>query len=251
MVKYLFKRLLQGLVSVVIVVACVMVMIYSLMDRTLIFAKDTNYSHQSNNQKVAYRYEKWETYGYLDYVTYADYLNDLATKGEIDEETRSSAVSIGRKAKKDSDLVKEYVQKFTDYYESKGYTVVRLDAVMMNKKKYASGGQQQLFAYKDVPLTTRLAKYFSNLITVESIHDVPEVEGERGLSFTLHDPVYGGEKFSPAIIGNGTQHKYLLYFDNKFPYLHQNIIEINLGKSYSVNEGIDVAMGPIRSHIIL
>ena len=53
MVKYLFKRLLQGLVSVVIVVACVMVMIYSLMDRTLIFAKDTNYSHQSNNQKVA------------------------------------------------------------------------------------------------------------------------------------------------------------------------------------------------------
>ena len=56
MVKYLFKRLLQGLVSVVIVVACVMVMIYSLMDRTLIFAKATNYSHQSNNQKVAYRY---------------------------------------------------------------------------------------------------------------------------------------------------------------------------------------------------
>ena len=158
MVKYLFKRLLQGLVSVVIVVACVMVMIYSLMDRTLIFAKDTNYSHQSNHQTVAYRYEKWETYGYLDYVTYADYLNDLATKGEIDEDTRSSAVSIGRKAKKDSDLVKEYVQKFTDYYESKGYTVVRLDAVMMNKKKYASGGQQQLFAYKDVPLKTRLGK---------------------------------------------------------------------------------------------
>ena len=140
MVKYLFKRLLQGLVSVVIVVVCVMVMIYSLMDRTLIFAKDTNYSHQSNNQKVAYRYEKWETYGYLDYVTYADYLNDLTVKGEIDEDTRSSAVSIGRKAKKDSDLVKEYVQKFTDFYESKGYTVIRLDAVMMNKKKYAAGG---------------------------------------------------------------------------------------------------------------
>ena len=81
MVKYLWKRVLQGLVSVVIVVACVMVMIYSLMDRTLIFAKDTNYSHQSNNQKVAYRYEKWETYGYLDYVTYADYLTDLTAKG--------------------------------------------------------------------------------------------------------------------------------------------------------------------------
>ena len=51
MVKYLFKRLLQGLVSVVIVVACVMVMIYSLMDRTLIFAKDTNYSTRATTRK--------------------------------------------------------------------------------------------------------------------------------------------------------------------------------------------------------
>ena len=32
MTKYLFKRLLHGLVSVVIVVGCVMTMIYSLMD---------------------------------------------------------------------------------------------------------------------------------------------------------------------------------------------------------------------------
>ena len=51
MTKYLFKRLLHGLVSVVIVVGCVMTMIYSLMDRNLIFAQDATYSHQSNNQK--------------------------------------------------------------------------------------------------------------------------------------------------------------------------------------------------------
>lgn len=73
MTKYLFKRLLHGLVSVVIVVGCVMTMIYSLMDRNLIFAQDATYSHQSNNQKKVYKYQKWETYGYLDYVTYADY----------------------------------------------------------------------------------------------------------------------------------------------------------------------------------
>ena len=56
----------------------------------------------------------------------------------------------------------------------------------------------------------------------------------------MNDPAYGGEKFSPAIIGNGTQHKYLLYFNSKFPYIHQNIVTINLGTSYSVNKGIDV-----------
>ena len=57
MTKYLFKRLLHGLVSVVIVVGCVMTMIYSLMDRNLIFAQDTTYSHQSNNQKKVYKYQ--------------------------------------------------------------------------------------------------------------------------------------------------------------------------------------------------
>ena len=64
--------------------------------------------------------------------------------------------------------------------------------------------------------------------------------GERGLTFTWRDPAYGGEKFSPAIMGNGTMHKYLLYCDSKFPFIHQNLITINLGKSFSVNQGIDV-----------
>ena len=48
-------------------------------------------------------------------------------------------------------------------------------------------------------------------------------------------------------MGNGTTHKYLMYFDSKFPYFHQNIITINLGKSYSVNEGVDVALTMTRA----
>lgn len=41
-------------------------------------------------------------------------------------------------------------------------------------------------------------------------------------------------------MGNGTRHKYLLYCDSKFPYIHQNILQLNLGTSYTVNTGIDV-----------
>ena len=89
MAKYLFKRLLHGLVSIVIVVAIVMVMIYSLLDRNLIFAQDSTYSHMANNAKVTYRYQRWEEYGYLDYVTYSDYLNQLVKQGTIDADTRS------------------------------------------------------------------------------------------------------------------------------------------------------------------
>lgn len=33
----------------------------------------------------------------------------------------------------------------------------------------------------------------------------------------------------PALVGNGTEHKYLIYFDDQFPFIHQNIIHINIG----------------------
>ena len=48
MAKYLLKRLAFGLLSAVAVVAIVMVMIYSLMDRNLIFAQDSTYSESPN-----------------------------------------------------------------------------------------------------------------------------------------------------------------------------------------------------------
>lgn len=240
MAKYLLKRLFHGLLSVIAVVILIMIMIYSLLDRNLIFALDSTYTKQQNNQKVIYKYQKWEDYGYLDYVTYSDYLNMLISSGEIDEETRSAVVSFGRTPEKDSDLVKEYVEKFTKYYKSQGYTVERLNAVLMGKKKIASGGQQQLFAYKNIPLASRVWKYFSGILSIDNINKIENDVGDRGISFTLYDPVYGGEKFSPAIIGNGTLHKYLLYFDSDFPFIHQNILNIQLGTSYSVNMGVDV-----------
>ena len=247
MAKYLLKRLFHGLLCVIVVVMLIMIMIYSLLDRNLIFASDTVYSHQQNNQKVAYRYQKWEDYGYLDYVTYSDYLYDLTASGEIDEETRSAAVAFGRTADKDSDLVKEYIEKFEKKYKAQGYTIERLNAVMMGKRKIANGGQQQLFAYKDIPLIYRLWDYFAGIFEIDNINKIENDVGDRGISFTLYDPVYGGEKFSPAIIGNGTRHKYLLYCDSTFPFIHQNMLTINLGTSYSVNMGVDVFTTMTRS----
>ena len=225
-----------------------MIMIYSMLDRNLIFAQDSTYSHMANNSKVTYRFQKWEEYGYLDYVTYSDYLNQLVKEGTIDEDIRSKAVALNRKQANDSDIVKEYTEKFRSFYESQGYKVERLDAVMMGGRKIANGGQQQLFAYKDIPLINRLVKYFTGLLSFDNIHKVENIaEEERGLTFTLYDPVYGGNKFSPAIIGNGTFHKYLFYVDNKFPYIHQNLLGLNLGTSYSVNQGIDVFTTMTRS----
>ena len=239
MTKYVVNRLLRGFLSVAIMVVIVMVMIFTLMDRQLIFASDAMFSKKTHNAKETYMYSKWEEYGYLDYVTYADYLLQLTKDGTITEETRAEAVKLGRTAEKDSELTAQYVQEFKDYYTSKGYDIKRLDT-KMNGKKVANGGQAALFAYKDKPIWNRALNYFTGLLEFDNIHRVQEDIGERKLTFTLHDPVYGGEKFSPAIMGNGTDHKYLMYCDNRFPYIHQNFLTLHLGKSFVVNQGIDV-----------
>ena len=153
--KYLIKRILHSLVSVIIVVGIVMVLIYSLMDRQLIFAQDPTFTNLGNNAKVAYQYRRWEEFGYIDYVPYAEWLQELAKNGEISEEERADAVSFARKEANDSEKVAEWVAKFRENFESKGYTVVRLNAIMSGRK-VANGGAQQLFAYKDKPLMGRL-----------------------------------------------------------------------------------------------
>ncbi len=241
--KYLINRIIRGLIAIICVVAIIMLLIYSLMDRSLIFAADALYNKQSSNQKKAYRYRKWEEYGYLDYVPYADYLLEITLNGEITEEQRAEAVKFGRTPAQDSAAAKKYVAQFTEYYESRGYEVIRLDAVMSGNK-VVTGGSEQLFAVKDKPLLGRLGNYLGHIVTIDNIHNVEDSEnaftGERGLTFTLYDPAYGGEKFSPAIIGSGTTHRYLLYCNSKFPYIHQNLITISLGTSFIVNTGVDV-----------
>ena len=81
MTKYLLRRILHGIVSICIVVGIVMIMIYSMLDRNQIFASDPQYSKVSNNDKTVYKYRTWKEYGYIDYITYSDYLQKLVADG--------------------------------------------------------------------------------------------------------------------------------------------------------------------------
>ena len=225
----------------VIVVGIVMVMVYSALDRNLIFAADSMYTRVKSNAKEVYMMQQWERYGYVDYVPYSDYMRQLVRDDEITQEQYGAAITFGNKASQDSDEAAEFIRRFTEEYESKGYKVVRLDGKMKGKtKKYQDGGEPRLYAYRNIPVPMRLVNYFKDLITVDNIHYVEDEIEDRGITFTLHDPVYGGEKFSPAVMGTGTQYKYLFYFDDSFPFIHQNLVKINLGLSYSIRQGIDV-----------
>jgi len=264
MTKYLLRRLLHGLISVVIVIAIVMLLIYSLTDREKIFGNDSLFSKKVSNQRISYKYTKWEKYGYLDYVTYNEYLVSLVNTGEIDEQTRTQAASYTKEVESlndpqnrlkaqvvsdlDPEIAHKYIEKFYNEYTEKGYTVERYNVEYYSKitKKIANGGNPIIFAYKDVNLFSRLGSFFKNLFTVDTIRYVDKETdiGQRKLTFTLYDPAYtdadGTKHFSPAVIGNGTKHKYLLYFDDEFPFIHQNVFNISLGTSYSVNLGVDV-----------
>ena len=241
MTRYLLGRAFRGLLSVMIVAGVVMVLIYACLDRNLIFANDPVFAKHKSNAQEVYKMQQWANYGYVEYVPYADFLRQLVSDGEITPQIYDTAVKFGNKAQQDSPTAAQYVRRFTQQYEAEGYTVVRLEGRLRGgSNKYLEGGEPRLYAWRDVPLLNRLWGYLTGLIRVDNIHVVQEDVGERELTFTLYDPVYGGERFSPAIMGNGTIHKYLLYFDDRFPYLHQNFVTLNLGQSYSVNKGVDV-----------
>ena len=258
MTKYLINRILRALLSVIFVIAVIMVMIYACLDRTAIFASDPNYPKQLLNKKEVYMMGQWEKFGYVEYIPYTDFLAEELKAGNITQEQYNAAATIGATEKDDSEATKQMVEAFTKKYDNvDGFQVKRLPGqIKIGTVKYKDGGQPYLYAYKDVPLAKRLVSYFTGLIKVDNIHNAEEVVGERGLTFTWYDPAYGGEKFSPAIMGNGTTNKYLLYFDDTFPYIHQNLVTINLGLSFSVNNGKDVfdtmtsAQGPQKHSMV-
>ena len=240
MTKYLISRILRALFSVVLVIGVIMIMIYTFLDREAIFSADPTYQKLLLNSKEVHKMQQWERYGYLDYVPFADYLQDEVKAGRLTQEEASNAI-LACNAEDDDEHTKALVEAFAEKYRAEGYDVQRLPgSYKIGTKKYKEGGEPRLYASKDIPLLNRLFTYFTGLISVDNIHKVEDIQGERGLSFTWYDPAYGGEKFSPTIMGNGTNYRYLLYCDDTFPYVHQNLVKINLGVSYSVNRDKDV-----------
>lgn len=225
MAKYALKRVGVGLVAVLLSTVAVMVMVYGLLDKNLIFADDPVFSRQRHNALEVYKMQQWENFSYVDYVPFGEY---------------APGVALGDTPAQD-EAARETAERFTKEYEEKGYTVIRLKAVYRaGTKKYQEGGEPRLFAYREIPLGQRLLRFLTGLVQIDHLGRAEGIaEEDRELIFTLYDPLYGG-RFAPAIMGNGTHHRYLLYFDGEFPYVHQNFIRLQLGRSYSVNTGVDV-----------
>ena len=157
--KYFLIRLIRGMVSVFVAMCIIILLLFFVLDKNLIFSEDEQYIKLSNNQKITYMYTMWEKYGYLKRVTYPEYLTRLVSEGKMDEEYRKTIATIGRTPEKDSEDIAKWVTEFTQLYESQGYTVQRLDAVMANSKRIAAGGEPSLFAYRNTPVLPRVVNF--------------------------------------------------------------------------------------------
>lgn len=202
MKKYVWGRVVRAILSAFIVTVIAMVMIYTLIPRHLIFKTDPTYQKLGGKADDRERYKNtaYERLGYI-------YFDE-----QVDMCKAYAADSVEACNVNGSSQAKEVAEK----YEADGWTV----------KQYKAGGY---YAYKDVPIFKIVANFFSNLIEIDHpwrVNDSSNPDLKRRIYFGTD---YNGV---PALMGEGTKHKYLIYFNGSFPFIHQNVISLNLGKSY-------------------
>ena len=237
MKKYLAKRILFSIFSLSVVMITVMFMAYNLIPKEYIFSSDTQSSKLAYNELLIYRHNKYVEYGYEEYTEYTSYLKDIyyAKVGEKYTEDPDYIEAKAAITNKDTYLENKDVQTFISFYEQKGYTIEYLPAFVQRNRVVS---RARFLAYREYNLFERFGNWLGNFIKIETIWDVKDpnlIDKYRYIRWE-----WDARSNMPALVGNGTTHKYLIYFDDTFPFIHQNIIQIHFGKSTSMKKGVDV-----------
>ena len=211
MKKYLFFRIIRSIVSIFLVTTLTYAVIYTLVPRRTIFQQDPNISKLKSkpDDLENYKNDAYEKMGYIKFYTAKELVVEIQkTQPELTMDVNSTNTKI-----------------IKDWGKKNGWKVTQL----AQSKNY--------YATKDVPLLTRVVKFYSTLIKVDhpwNVQDPKNPDLERSLKFK-NDPEVG-----PSLVGSGTQYKYLIYFNSSFPFIHQNIIHFDLGSSYPTFAGLNV-----------
>lgn len=205
MKKYIFMRVLRSLVSIFLVTTLTYTIIYTMVPRKLIFKQDTNYNKIATTADKRDNYENtvYERMGYIEYYD---------TK-ELQEKASQMDASVTVEA---NDTNKAIYEKYIKQI-GHGWTL----------GEFTESGQ--FYATREIPIFERVFKFYANLLDIDHTNKIQDPENpnlERYLRFE-NDPAIGW-----SLVGSGTKHKYLLYFNSQFPFVHQNFVNLNLGDSY-------------------
>ena len=238
MKKYLLKRILFSVFSLLVVIIAVMMMIYSAIDPYVIFQTDDVWSKRKENERRYYELVQFQKFGYIEFDNYTAFLQKKYQAVYGEEYSNSSDFISDRAVIQYPDRIydNESVQEFIEYENSKGFTVEYFEPVKYSNGRTKPGGTGYLVATHKRSVFLRLWDTISHLITVETVNDVKDPNLSERYIRIEKDPY---SNFI-ALVGSGTQHKYLVYFDGRFPFMHWNWIHINLGTSYTKYRGQEI-----------
>lgn len=213
MKRYVFFRILRSIVSIFLVTTLTYILIYSMIPRRDIFKQDPQIQKLASDPDKLLDYKE-NAYAKMNYIDYVD------TKGLIAkvEKTHPGTKATTKHTAADQTL-------FQQWANNNGFVLHRYQ---ISKNYYAT---------RELPIWERLGRFYGNLIQVDTpwaIHDPKNPKLARYLKIE-NDKTVGW-----ALVGSGTKYRYQIYFNSSFPYIHQNIIKINLGVSYPTFAGNSV-----------
>lgn len=213
MKKYIFNRSLRSLVSLFLVTTLMYAVIFTMVPRKLIFKQDTNYNKMTGepDKKTNYENTVFEEMGYIDYMSSKE-LQKAAS-------SLDSSVTV-KPTKANEKIYVDYIKSIGSGWELKQMT---------NSKLF--------YATREIPIYERVVKFFKNLVKIDHpwrIKDKSNPDLERYIRIE-NDPSIGW-----AVVGSGTENKYLLYANSQFPFIHQNFVSLDLGISYPTFANIPV-----------
>ncbi|GFH40690.1 ABC transporter permease [Pseudolactococcus insecticola] len=213
MKKYILFRALRAVVSIVIVTTIIYALIFSLIPRRQIFTSDSQYNTVVGipDKRVVYENNVFERQGYISFLDQGEFTQKVK---KIDPDFDGTNTPENKKA------ANQWLKKQSGNWEVKQ---------LPNKKTF--------YAVREIPIWERVGNFYRHLIQIDypwKIHDKANPDLKRYIKLTW-DKGNG-----PALIGSGTEHKYLIYFDKTFPFIHQKIVTLNLGQSYPTFSGRSV-----------
>ena len=238
MKRYMLRRILFSVFSLLVVIVTVMLLVYSLINKNVIFQTDDVWNKKSLNDRAMYEYVQYQRFGYLDYTDYSTFLKNKYETLYGSSYTKNEDYLADKEIIQDENeyLNNKSVQEYIALNEGNGYTINYLAPARSTSGKIKKGGEGYLVAVKEKSVFIRLWDYISHLITVETTGDVQDPNLTERYIRVEKDPYSGFY----AVVGSGTTHKYLLYVDGRFPFIHQNFIHLNLGTSYTKYRGMEI-----------
>ncbi len=208
MKRYILSRILRSLVSIFLVVSVVFVMVYGLVPRENVFKGDTTINKLLSKPDTLAQYKNntLERLGYIEYVEQ----QDICAANYADSYSSCMAPK--------STQIQEWASE-----NAGSYTI-----------GYNTNSDNLIYATREIPMLQRIGSFYSKLIQIDTSSAVSDAQNPN-----IERKVYFGSDTNgvPALMCTGCTHKYLVYFDTSFPFIHQNFIELNLGTSYPSYSG--------------